>query len=131
MSAIWYHNAKQKKDIKKSKAQLQRQWLAAGKDSTIGTVIKPLHTFTLAEGYHQKYYLRSHDILVQGLGLKSDLELINSHEATRLNGYVAGKGTYEQLFEEIDSWKLSEEGKRFILDRVQNPQGKSKSFFCM
>lgn len=56
--------------------------------------------------YHQKYLLRQQRDIIKGLGL-SDKELISSHTACRLNGYVGGYGKPEQLEKELPRFNLS------------------------
>ena len=51
--------------------------------------------------YHQKYLLRGHSILLNSLALTPS-DLITSHVASRLNGYMGGHGSLEQ-FEEVIS----------------------------
>jgi len=126
MSAIWYNSKEQQQDIEKSKAKHQRRLSRQGK-SNITTTIGKLGPFTLAEDYHQKWYLRKHDSLIQALKC-TEMELIHSHAATRLNAYVAGKGNYEQLMAEIDGFELPEEAKEFVSGLVKNQRG--KGFFC-
>lgn len=65
----------------------------------------PLSKFYLAEDYHQKYYLQNSHI-AEKLNLPADAEeLANSYLATRLNGYIKGSGSVEDL--EADLKKLS------------------------
>ncbi len=65
----------------------------------------PLSKFYLAEDYHQKYYLQNSHIASK-LNLPTDAEeLANSYLATRLNGYIKGSGSVEDL--EADLKKLS------------------------
>ena len=45
-------------------------------------------------------------------------EFINSTAAARVNGYLAGYGTYENLLAEVGSLGLSPEGSKKLLDRV-------------
>ena len=48
--------------------------------------------------YHQKYILRQHSHILDGLNL-SDKELIRSKAACRLNGYLGGYGSSESYIE--------------------------------
>lgn len=63
--------------------------------------------FYLAEGYHQKYYLRHDRTLVAELAGYTPRELVESTVAARLNGYVAGRGTLAQLHDELPQLGLS------------------------
>jgi peptide-methionine (S)-S-oxide reductase len=106
MNAIFYHNDEQKRLAEESKARV-----AAQTGSPVMTAILPATLFTLAEDYHQKYYLR------QAAGLFRELShyypnpdgLVNSRAAARLNGYVAGYGSQAQLKEELPGLGLSPE----------------------
>jgi len=109
MSAIWYHNRAQKKAIKISKKALEKN-----RDKKVATVIHSLRPFTLAEDYHQKYYLRSHELLVTALGCEDENAFVNSFGATRINAYVAGKGEMQQLLAEIDEFGITEEAKEYL-----------------
>jgi len=126
MSAIWYANNEQKKDIEKSMAKYQKKLTGQG-GGTIATTIKKLGPFTLAEDYHQKWYLRKHTILIDALDC-TDRELIDSHVATRLNAYVSGKGNIDKLNAEIEEFKLNENAKEYVIEKVKNQKG--KGFFC-
>ena len=63
--------------------------------------------FTLAEDYHQKYYLRHDSLLMRELAGYTPRQLVDSTVAARLNGYVAGRGTLAQLQAELASFGLS------------------------
>ena len=84
------------------------------------TAIDPLSNFYLAEDYHQKYYLRSADVLMEELRklYKSEEAFVDSTAAARLNGYLGGYGTLKQLDTELENYRLSEDAERYIRDRV-------------
>jgi len=111
MSAIFY-TEEQQKDAKVSKQERETK----GK---CYTEILPLNSWTNAEDYHQKYYLRSKRKIVQLLNLKTDEELRESHIACRLNGYVDGEGDFQEFEEELKGWNLTEEVKKEIHDQVR------------
>lgn len=74
-------------------------------------------SFQIFFSYHQKFRLQQHTFLMQALDLKPKTEdLIKSHIAARLNGYVVGFGGRKQLDEEAE--KLGLTGK--ILEYVKN-----------
>jgi peptide-methionine (S)-S-oxide reductase len=75
------------------------------------TLILPLGTFYQAEDYHQKYYLRSDRELMRELQGYSDQELAESRVAARLNGYIGGEGSSEDLEREIAAFGLSPQGE--------------------
>ena len=89
--------------------------------STVKTEVIPIRSFTMAEDYHQKYYLKLHD------GLKREVsniyphhpELVYSTAVTRINGYLGGYGTKNQLAKEIESLGLSAESREILTRRVR------------
>ena len=75
----------------------------------VQTAILPASGFTLAEDYHQKYYLQQTPRLLQELSqyYPEARDLAGSIAAARLNGYVAGFGSATQLKEELPELGLS------------------------
>jgi hypothetical protein len=112
-TAILYHDERQKGLAEETKKQQQKQ-------GRIFTDIEPLTQFYLAEDYHQKYYLRSVDILMEDLRAlyPQEREFVDSTTAARLNGYLGGFGTLEQLEGELESFGLSERAEQHIRKRV-------------
>ncbi len=120
MNVIFYHNDEQKRLAEESKARM-----AAQTGSPVQTAVLPATLFTLAEGYHQKYYLR------QAAGLFRELshyypdphDLVNSRAAARLNGYVAGFGSPAQLKEELPGLGLSSQAGQQLLASLSSKPG--------
>ena len=92
-------------------AHATRAALAADRTAEVRTAIEPLGTFTLAEAYHQKYYLRqARPIADEYLAIYPNLEdFLSSTAVTRANAYVAGNGTREQLERELADLGLSQQ----------------------
>jgi len=122
MNAIFYHNEEQK-----SLAEASRAQVAAKTGNQVHTAVLPATEFTLAEDYHQKYYLRQ----VPGLWREAsrfypDLQgLVNSTVAARMNGYVAGYGSVAQLEEELPGLGLSPEAGQQLLARRVAKSGRT------
>lgn len=74
--------------------------------------------------YHQKYLLRQQRDVCDALGL-SDKEIITSHIATRLNGYVGGHGSLEALEKEMPSFNLSTK----LQERVKSLVGRGSGWW--
>jgi peptide-methionine (S)-S-oxide reductase len=109
MAAVFYHD-----DRQQQLAVETRDQIAEGLGQEVHTQILPAETFYLAEDYHQKYNLRRYkDIYGELAAVYPTTEaLIASTAAARLNGYVAGYGTREQLDAEIERLGLSEEAQQ-------------------
>jgi peptide-methionine (S)-S-oxide reductase len=112
-SAIFFHNDQQRQLAEKSRRRLQRE-------GRIFTDIEPLSEFYMAEDYHQKYYLRSVDVLMRELrtGYPEERGFVDSTVAARLNGYVGGFGSLEQLEQELESLGLSEQAGQYLRTRL-------------
>ncbi len=111
-SIIFYHNDDQKRLALETKA---REGTEQG--SELYTDILPYTEFYLAEGYHQKHRLRQvEDLVFEFSAIYSDVDdFVNSTAAARVNGYLGGNGTLEQLEREIDQLGLSPEGREKLL----------------
>jgi peptide-methionine (S)-S-oxide reductase len=112
-SAIFYHDEGQRRLAEETKNSRQ-------KNGRIYTDIEPLSEFYLAEDYHQKYYLRGVELLMEELKRQypEEREFVDSTTAARLNGYVGGFGTLDQLDQELESFGLSEQAEQVIRKRV-------------
>lgn len=104
MSAIFYSDGKQKAAALESKQQA-----AARLGAPVATEILPLQTFTRAEDYHQKYYLRGNlEIMQEFAAMYPDArDFTDSTAAARINGYLGGHGKVQSLENEIDRLGLS------------------------
>ena len=96
MSIIFYHNDAQKQLAQKSIISAKEKY----KSNVIHTEIRPKSTFFNAEYYHQKYTLQYlHPWLVVALQIQQGDDLIRSHACAKVNGFLSGHGSIEQLAE--------------------------------
>ena len=116
-AAVFFHN-----DAQGVLAIETRDREAVKRKTKIVTEIVPFSGFFLAEGYHQKYSLRQKPDLMREFTAMypKQVDFINSTAAARVNGYVAGYGTYGTLLTEISGLGLSPEGSQKLLDLVYN-----------
>jgi peptide-methionine (S)-S-oxide reductase len=115
MSIIFYHNEEQRRLAVETK---ERE--AARLGAEILTEIVPASEFTLAEAYHQKYRLRGRSDLMSEFSAiyPDDEDFVASTAAARVNGYVAGYGSCDNLQEEIGILGLSEAAGDRLLKSV-------------
>ena len=101
---VFYHGERQQALALKTRDQV-----AARMQGPVSTEILPAGPFTLAEGYHQKYYLRQRpDLLAEFEAIYPTPEaLAGSTAAARVNGYLAGYGAPADLQTELDGLGLS------------------------
>ena len=81
--------------------------------STVRTKVLPLRSFTRAEDYHQKYILKRESDLMRELSrtYPNHRDIVDSTAAARLNSYVGGYGSPEQLAREIEILGLGPESR--------------------
>ena len=117
MSAIFYHNEIQQKLALETKALEEKR-----RNKKIRTEILPFSKFYLAEDYHQKYQLRQHrELITEFTAIYSRNDnFINSTAAARVNGYVSGHGSPEEINANIKSLGLSTEGQQRLLEIANN-----------
>ena len=106
-SCIFVHTAEQRE---LAEASLKREEEKLGRK--IFTEIVEFSGFTLAEDYHQKYRLRNSSLEKEYQTIYPDLlDFVNSTAVTRVNGYLSGYGTPEQLENEVERLGLSDVSK--------------------
>jgi peptide-methionine (S)-S-oxide reductase len=115
-SRIFYHSEEQRQMAEESRLLAE-----AAYGRKLHTSIEPATQFYLAEDYHQKYYLQGQVLLAAEVReIYPDLEgFVNSTLAARLNGYVGGRGSREQLDAELDSYGLSEQAVTLLRSMVR------------
>jgi methionine-S-sulfoxide reductase len=115
-SAIFFHNEQQRQMAETS---LEEQATQRGERPLIEIV--PFERFTRAEDYHQKYRLQNDPILSSELRgrFETFTAFVDSTPAARVNGYLAGWGSTEQLKEEIASFALSKRAEDILRQRVK------------
>lgn len=112
MSVVFFYDADQERLAHEAKEAME---------TTLGAVVEteilPAGTFYLAEDYHQKHTLQGYESFMREFRVMYPefSDLIDSTAAARVNGYLSGYGTEEQLRRELDSLGLSEEAKKRLL----------------
>ena len=116
MSAVFYHDDEQKR-----LTTVTMQQEEARRGSKIHTAITAAGPFTLAEDYHQKYYLRQEETLFSEYSaIYPELkDFVHSSAVTRVNGYVGGNGSGEDLDREMTGLGLSDKGQARLRNYVK------------
>jgi len=116
MNAIFYHDDEQKQTALASKAALEKK---TGK--SVATRVLPVRSFTMAEDYHQKYLLKQNKSLMRELTriYPQHRDIVDSTAAARMNGYVSGYGTADQLARELPDLGLSADGEKVLSRAVR------------
>ena len=119
-NAIFYSGEAQKAAALETMAEVRAR---LGRE--VKTVVAPLDRFYPAEDYHQKYYLRGFQLLLNDFASAGygDERFRESRVAARLNGYVGGFGTREQLERELPSFGLSDAGIAVLRRVVEEGSG--------
>lgn len=114
-SIIFVHDDEQRRAAVESKRGVESRW------GPVFTEVVPYERFYLAEDYHQKYRLRNEPRLYRELrSMYPDAaDFRESTAAARVNGYLYGYGTLEELEAEIGLFGLSDEGESLLLTLVR------------
>jgi len=113
MSLLFYHN-----DEQRSLAVASKERREAEMERPVLTQLVPLSRFYLAEDYHQKFRLRQEEDLMEEFNAfyAEAQGFIDSTAAARINGYLAGYGTFQTLQEHLSSFGLSPDGEAKLLE---------------
>jgi methionine-S-sulfoxide reductase len=114
-SFIFYHDEEQRQLAEASQEEYEAQCSCQAL-----TEIIPAGTFYLAEEYHQKHFLRQWPgFLAEFEVMYPDpVDLTNSTAVARVNGYLAGYGTLDNLRAELVDLGLSYRARAELLDIV-------------
>ena len=115
MSVAFYHDQDQHEAILETQAEEE----ARRRETTI-TEIRPAVQFYRAEDYHQKYYLRQQRQLAEEFMIiyPQSRKFTDSTATARVNGYLGGNGTPEQLKLELAQLGLSQIGQIRLKEQV-------------
>ena len=116
MAAVFTHNRRQE-----ALALASRDRVAAGRKGKVTTAVLPAGTFTPAEDYHQKYYLRQDSKLMKEYRdlFPDPIDLVRSTAVARVNGYLGGYGTYDDLKVQLGALGLSPQGEERLKEYVK------------
>jgi peptide-methionine (S)-S-oxide reductase len=108
-AVLWTHGAEQ--------AKAARTFVAAWEQThgrEVATRILPAPRFWIAEDYHQKFGLRSKKALLHSLFDKppTDEQIRESTVTARVNGWIAGYGTAEEIEAQATALGLSQQARR-------------------
>lgn len=119
-AAIMVHDEKQEELARKALAKSGKK-----RGRTLSTQILPYTGFTRAEDYHQKYYLRTNSAFMsqyEGRFPNEDA-FTDSTAVARVNGYIGGNGTIEQLAREKEELGINSEAVE-ALQNILRKKGK-------
>ncbi len=111
-AAIFFHSETQRRLAVESKEREE-----ARLKENIYTEILPFTGFTLAEDYHQKYRLRQETDILSAFEriYPSERDFVDSTAAARINGYLGGYGSPDDLKKEIDSYGLTPSARKRLI----------------
>jgi methionine-S-sulfoxide reductase len=115
-NVIFYHDDRQKELAEKT-----REKVASRLKTKVNTEIVPASAFYRAEDYHQKFRLQQDPVITAEYdAIYPEIkDFVDSTAVSRVNGYLGGYGSREQLRKEINKLGLSEEGEKRLLDTAR------------
>ncbi len=115
-AAVYYHTDSQRAVIEQKQKALEQIH-----NKKVATIIEPVHTFYIAEDYHQKYYLQNTSILLREFesyfNYFSDFN--DSPSVAKVNGLVSGKGNQEDLDRFLPSLALSDSAQALLVRKYR------------
>ena len=115
LAAVFYHT-----DEQKQRALQTRDREAERLQAKINTQILSATAFYPAEAYHQKYYLRQVPELVKEYAARYPEmnAFVSSTAVSRVNGYVGGYGSEQDMMKEVTGLGLSPAGSKRLAELV-------------
>jgi peptide-methionine (S)-S-oxide reductase len=116
MSAVFFEDEDQERLARNVKEHLEN---SLGRE--LRTEILRAARFYLAEDYHQKYILQGDRLLNREFRqmYPGFAEFVDSPAAAKVNGYLYGCGSLEQVRTELSSLGVSVKGGEHLLSRVR------------
>jgi peptide-methionine (S)-S-oxide reductase len=110
-SFIFFHTDEQKRLAQETKEQWEMK-----RGGKVYTEVVPAGIFYPAEDYHQKYYLRRYEHVVREISTlyPSADDFTQTAVAAKVNGYLGGNGTLDELKYQLKDLGLSPE----VIDRI-------------
>ena len=122
MSAVFWEG-----DEQRAVTERTRDRVESATGQRVHTLVAPLGRFYVAEDYHQKYRLRrERDLMREFAEVFGDEAAFRDSTATaRCNGFLDGYGELDLLQREIDTYGLTEHGRKRLLSASEGLSGAS------
>lgn len=119
-SAVLYRTDEERREAQES---LERARRAAGR---LFTSVEPLGRFHRAEDYHQKYRLRAwRDLMAEYQAMyPADRDFVDSTSAARVNGWLDGYGTDEEIASDLPRTGLSHAAQHELQAHIDRSRGR-------
>jgi peptide-methionine (S)-S-oxide reductase len=113
-SAVFYRTPEEREEAEEA---IEAASSAVGR---LYTAVEPFRIFHSAEDYHQKHTLRRYADLTKEFRhlLLSERDFVDSTAVTRVNGWLSGCATAEQLDRELALTGLSERAQEAVRERA-------------
>jgi len=126
-NAIFYLSEEQR-----IQAERSRELIEKSKKRPVYSAIEKAGVFYPAEDYHQKFYLRQKDKLIEEFKqiYPDDDQFIASTAAARINGYLGCNGKPEDLKKEVGLLGLSAAAQNYLVEYVATACRQFKGLTC-